>query len=154
MGKGGGGQPGSGARRLQNMDSEEIRTVRSFNEAINRHDVNGIVSLMAANHTFIDSRGGVTDGVDRMKEGWTDFFRMFPDYRNHMSGFLQEGTKVMAFGHVSGTYNGKRGLVSGNRITMPAAWRAVVQDGRVVEWQVYADWSEGARIMEEDAKAG
>ena len=135
------------------MESEEIRTVRLFNEAINRHDVESLGSLMPVDHTFIDSGGTVTSGVDKMKDGWKDFFRMFPDYRHEISGYLQNGNTIMAFGHASGTYNGKRGLVAENRITMPAAWRAVVQHGRVSEWQVYADWSECGKTIEEDERA-
>jgi ketosteroid isomerase-like protein len=137
----------------EKMESEEIRTVRLFNQAINRHDVERLCSLMAADHAFIDSGGTVTTGVNVMKDGWRDFFEMFPDYRNEFSGYLQNGDTVMAFGRASGTYNGKRGLVPENRITMPAAWRAIVQHGRVLEWQVYADWSEGGKTIEEDERA-
>jgi len=135
------------------METEEIRLVRAFNEAINRHDVEALCALMAPDHSFIDSGGGVTTGVETMKTGWSDFFRMFPDYENDMSGFLQDGNAVMAYGGASGTYNGKRGLVPENRITMPAAWRAIVRNGLIQEWQVFADWSEGAKIMEEDERS-
>ena len=53
-----------------------------------------------------------------------------------------------------GTFNGKRGLVPENRIKMPAAWKAMVANGKIKHWQVYADWTEGCRIIEEDKKAG
>lgn len=135
------------------MESEEVRIVRLFNEAINRHDVDGISALMAEDHTFTDSGGTVTTGVESMKDGWEGFFSMFPDYRNEISGYLQDGITIMAYGSASCTYNGNRGLVPENRITMPAAWRAVVRDGRVVEWQVFVDWSEGGKIIEDDDRA-
>ena len=52
------------------------------------------------------------------------------------------------------TYNGKRGLIPKNRIAMPAAWKATVADGKVKLWQVYCDWTEGMRIIEEDKQSG
>lgn len=135
------------------METQEIRIVRLFNEAINRHDVEALCSFMAPDHTFIDAGGGITTGIETMKKGWEDFFQMFPDYRNEMSGYLQDGNIIMAYGCATGTYNGKRGLVLENRITMPAAWKAVIQNGLIRDWQVYADWSEGVKIIEEDGRA-
>jgi hypothetical protein len=37
---------------------------------------------------------------------------------------------------------------------MTAAWRAAIRDGRVRLWQVYADWTEGLRIIDEDSRSG
>ena len=124
-----------------------------FNEAINRQDVTALCSFMAPDHTFFDPGGGATVGVESMRKGWSEFFQMFPDYRNEMLGFLQEANTIMAYGRAVGTYNGNRGLVPENRITMPAAWRAVIENGLIREWQVYADWSEAAKIFDEDEKA-
>jgi ketosteroid isomerase-like protein len=136
------------------METSEIRIVRAFTEAINAGDVEGLISLMAEDHKFIDSGGTVVTGLDGMAEGWRGFFQMFPDYKNEVDGYLQEGNLVMAHGTARGTYNGNRGLVPENRIEMPAAWKAIVENDRIKEWQVYADWTEGARIIEEDKKTG
>jgi len=35
-------------------------------------------------------------------------------------------------------------------MAMPAAWRAVIDGNKIKEWRVYADWTEGQRIMEKD----
>jgi len=61
---------------------------------------------------------------------------------------------VAAFGSAAGTYNGKRGLVPENRIEMPAAWKAIVENGKIKFWQVYADWTEGYKIINEDNEKG
>jgi len=37
---------------------------------------------------------------------------------------------------------------------MPAAWKAVVENGKVRLWQVYTDWTEGVRIIDEDKRIG
>jgi len=85
-----------------------------------------------------------------MIEGWKAYFAMFPDYEILVDTTLTENGTVAIFGSVSGTYNGKRGLIPKNRIAMSAAWKASVADGKVKVWQVYCDWTEGLRIIEED----
>ena len=127
--------------------------MRAFVAAINRRDASLVCSLMTEDHTFVDSLGTVARGREGMEEGWTEYFRMFPDYRVELEEFVQDGSVVAAFGSASGTYNGRRGLVRENRIGMPAAWKAVVEDGKIRFWQVYADWTEGCRIIDEDGRA-
>lgn len=133
------------------MDTPEIKTVKAFNDAITAGDAELMASLMAEDHTFIDAQGTVVVGIEKMTEGWKGFFRMFPDYKNE---FEINGNMVAAFGTASGTYNGNRGLVPENKIKMPSAWKAIVENGKIKLWQVYADWTEGSRIIEEDGKAG
>ena len=41
-----------------------------------------------------------------------------------------------------------------NRIVMPAAWRARVEDGEVKLWQICADWTEGMKTIEKDKGMG
>ncbi len=125
----------------------------AFVKAVNSHDPGGISRLTAKGYTFIDSRGAEHAGRSNALAGWRQYFRMFPDYRIKVDHVAEGAGFAALFGSARGTYNGKRGLVRGNRIWMPAAWRAVAKDGRIVLWQVYADWTEGFRIMEEDAKS-
>jgi len=78
---------------------------------------------------------------------------MFPDYKMQVERMFAQESVVAVFGSAAGTYNGKRGLVPQNRIEMPAAWKAVVENGKIKLWQVYADWTEGCRIIDEDEKS-
>jgi len=132
------------------MTSIEIEVVKSFIAAINRRAPSRIFSLMTADHTLIDSSGGIRSGRENVAAGWEEYFCMFPDYKIRVERILGDKNLVAVFGSASGTYNGKRGLVPENRIEMPAAWKAVVKEGKVRLWQVYADWTEGARIINED----
>jgi ketosteroid isomerase-like protein len=134
------------------MTANASVVVAAFIAAINRHDVPAIAALMTEDHVFVDSRGSVVSGRREMTAGWTDYFRLFPDYTVDVETLLAEGEVVAVFGSASGTYNGQRGLVPENRIEMPAAWRAVVQAGQVKRWQVYADWTEGMRTIAADAE--
>jgi len=128
--------------------------VRAFIAAINKGDPTVFSELMTEDHTFVDSGGTVESGRSKMAKGWDEYFQMFPDFRIEVECLLQDGNLVAAFGRASGTYNGKRGLVPANRIEMPAAWKAIVEDGKIKFWQVYADWSEGGRIIAEDGQHG
>jgi ketosteroid isomerase-like protein len=134
--------------------SHDADVVTAFIEAINRHDVAALADLMSEDHIFIDSSGGRVSGRKEMITGWKAYFSMFPDFKILVDTTLTENGTVAVFGSVSGTYNGKRGLIPKNRIAMPASWKANVADGKVKLWQVYCDWTEGMRIIEEDKKSG
>ena len=135
------------------MDTKEIRTVKTFNNAINEGNIELLSSLMTEDHTFIDASGAAHSGVKEMTEGWKDFFRMFPDYKNNFESILQDGNLVVALGTASGTYNGNRGLIPENRIKWTAAWKAIVENDKIKLWQVFTDWSVAIKIIEEDHKA-
>jgi ketosteroid isomerase-like protein len=134
------------------MATKEINVVKAFIEAINRRSPAELSDLMSEDHTFIDSAGRIESGRANMTSGWEAYFQMFPDYEIKIEDILGGQTLVAVFGSASGTYNGKRGLVQENRIKKPAAWKAVVENEKIKLWQVYADWTEGYRIIDEDDK--
>jgi ketosteroid isomerase-like protein len=136
------------------MGNEEIDIVKAFIAVINAGDVSRLSGLMTEDHVFVDSSGRVESGRGNMTAGWSQYFSMFPDYRIAIQDILQDGGLVAVFGSASGTYNGKRGLVPENRIAMPAAWKAVVENGKIKFWQVYADWTAGCKIIADDNAQG
>jgi ketosteroid isomerase-like protein len=135
------------------MNSSASEVVRAFIQAINHRDVVELSEVMTEDHTFVDSAGTIVSGRHKMAEGWEGYFGMFPDYEIRIEKIFSDGNHVAVFGSAAGTYNGKRGLVSQNRIEMPAAWWGKVKDGKVQYWQVYADWTEGSKIIEEDGRS-
>jgi hypothetical protein len=122
------------------MTPQEI--AQQFVTAINTHDVECLATLMTSDHRFIDSLGAVVEGRDSMCDGWKFYFAMVPDYRLEISRcFSAETTKdeIMLVGVASGSY-WSNGLKRPNsRWSTPVALRAVVRDGQIAEWQVYAD---------------
>ena len=134
--------------------TSDHNVVEAFIAAINRRNLSEISDLMTADHTFVDSAGRIESGRERMIAGWEQYFRLFPDFKIEIESILGDKGHVAVFGSTSGIYNGKRGLVPENRIEMPAAWKAAVEGGKVKHWQVYADWTEGLKIINEDKKAG
>jgi len=135
------------------MVATEIDAVKAFITAINRRNPSEISGLMTEDHAFVDSGGQTIAGRANMTASWEAYFRMFPDYEIRIESILGERALVAVFGFASGTYNGKRGLVPENRIEMPAAWKAVVSNGKIKLWQVYTDWTEGAKIIDQDGRA-
>jgi predicted ester cyclase len=135
------------------MPSTAREVVLAFIGAINHRSPQEISDLMTDDHVFVDSAGTVATGRREMVSGWAEYFRMFPDYEILVDSLIVRTPRVAVFGRARGTYNGKRGLVPENRIEMPAAWQAIVAGDRICHWQVYADWTAGWRVIEQDRQA-
>ncbi len=109
-----------------------IDVVRGFIGRINDHDVAGLSALLTEDHRFVDSLGSVFVGRETLRAGWTDYFRLVSEYRITVDEFADGGSSLLLVGSVAGRSGGVDWKV-------PAAWRAVVRDGRIAEWQVYVD---------------
>ena len=120
-------------------ESDPARVVIRFVNEINRHDVAALLGLVSDDHVFVDGLGHELRGRERLREAWTSYFAMFPDYRILIEHHLEVGIVVGLFGSASGTYAKDGELSPTRRWKIPAAWMAVVRDGRVDHWQVYAD---------------
>ena len=122
-------------------------TVAQFIACINRQDVEGLCRLMTPDHLFVDSLGMEIRGREPMREGWRAYFGMVPDYHIAVTDHLETGPVVALFGRASGTYAPGGQLRQQNRWETPAAWKAVVRDGLIAEWRVYADNEPMWRLM-------
>jgi ketosteroid isomerase-like protein len=109
-----------------------MKTIAGFAAAINSHDLEKIAALMSDDHTFIDAHGNEMAGKETMKEGWASYFGLFPDYYIEIEQIFSEGDLGVAYGCA-------RAGTGENAWKIPAAWRAIVRDGKIRLWQVYAD---------------
>jgi hypothetical protein len=105
---------------------------KNFVSAINAHDVAALAALMSPDHLFLDSLGNRVAGAARMQLGWRGYFAMCPDYRIQIDQLLSELGTILAVGEAGGT-------IDSVPWRTPAAWKAIIRDGAVVEWQVFAD---------------
>ena len=110
-----------------------------FVDRINRHDVAGLAALMTEDHRFVDGLGQEVQGREQMEKGWLGYLAWFPDYSIKVDDVLSQGDVVALFGTAQGTYLTKENPSVETHWQIPAAWKAVVRDGRVAEWRVYAD---------------
>jgi ketosteroid isomerase-like protein len=111
------------------MDSSMLMlTALRFNERINRQDLEGLAELMTDDHTFIDSGGNVTKGKNVMKEGWREFFKKYPDYRNKFTSVTVQDNVVVMVGYSTCSFKPLDG---------PSIWTARIRGRRVSEWRVF-----------------
>ena len=119
-------------------------TILAFVGRINAHDIEGLAALMSDDHTFIDAHGNQVSGKVKMIAGWRAYFKWFPDYHIEITDVFESGESAALFGFAGGSYSGKQG----ESWRLPAAWKAIVKDGRVTLWQVFADTKIPFEIIE------
>jgi len=125
------------------MTDNEI--VHAFVKSINDHDVDKIYDLMSENHVFIDRYGEKHVGKIGMKEGWQNYYQMFPDYVIEITDLFEYNSVFGLFGYASGTYKNIKDKSTSNFWKTTAAWKAVVENKKIIHWQVYCDYT---RLME------
>jgi GNAT superfamily N-acetyltransferase/ketosteroid isomerase-like protein len=117
---------------------DPISLVMRFNDNINAQDADGLRALMTEDHKFIDSAGDVDYGREEMTQGWRDFFKSFPDYRNLFTLVEAKDDFVVILGRSVCKYEPLHG---------PAIWTAKTRDDLVAEWRVYLDTDETRRKL-------
>ena len=120
---------------------------QAFVRAINRQDGVAAADLMSPGHRFVDSLGSVTEGPEKMREGWKAYFRMVPDYAVAIEETYVGGPVVVMLGVAQGTYSRDGQLHPENLWQTPVAIRALIEDGLVAEWRVYADNEPIRKVM-------
>ena len=115
------------------------QAAQRFVDHINSYDVDAIATLLTADHRFIDSLGGEARGREALREGWRQYFRVVPDYRIDVERILVDGPHVVLLGVARRTYLADGARQDKNAWFTPAALRALIHDGLIAEWQVYAD---------------
>jgi ketosteroid isomerase-like protein len=113
--------------------------VYEFVDAINCANVDKMVALMTTDHLFIDSQDNKMEGKDNLRQAWIGYFALFPDYKIEINEILEKDSLICMFGYASGTYKNLIGEDNRNRWRIPAAWRAIVTDDHIKNWQVYCD---------------
>jgi SnoaL-like domain len=118
---------------------EPLEIAMDFIKRINSGNVDAICELMTDGHIFQDALGKRFLGREKMRQGWRAYFDVVAQYQIRANEFFQTDERLAIFGSASGIYAGKVAATPDNFWEVPAAWRAVVHDGLVAEWRVYAD---------------
>jgi len=132
---------------MESIGNSAESVAQAFVRAINRQDVDRLTALMSPSHRFIDSRGKVIEGREKMREGWADYFRMVPDYSVAIEELYPSDPIALMLGMASGTYSSDGKLHPENRWQTPVAIRVLVEEGLVAEWRVYADNEPIRKVM-------
>lgn len=124
------------------------QTILAFIDRINAHNADGLGDLMNDDHTFIDAHGNQVSGKEKMIAGWRAYFEWFPDYYIEVTDVFEDGDKLALFGFAGGSYQNQKT----ESWRLPAAWKAIVKDGRVTLWQVFADTKIPFDLIERNTK--
>ena len=122
-----------------------------FVAAINAHDIEKMIMLMAVDHVFVDAYGNIAS-KEMMIHGWPGYFSWFPDYLIEIDEILENANTIALFGYASGTYHGETTADNKNYWRIPVAWRVIVENGLIKSWQVYADSKIPFDIMNDNDK--
>lgn len=110
---------------------EPERVALAFVERINLGDVPRLMELMTEDHEFVDMAGDSFRGLALMRQAWTDYFRLFPDYQIQVETAAINGDSVVLIGRSDGSLP--------DDLQGRAIWTARIQEGRVAQWRVCAD---------------
>ncbi len=110
-------------------------TIQAFIDSINAHDVESLAKLMSDDHVFIDPHGNEMRGKETMTAGWRGYFEWFPDYYIEITDAFENGELSAMFGFAGGSFKGNAEA----KWRLPAAWKAIVKNGTIALWQVFAD---------------
>src|SRR5262245_41120992 len=133
-------------RRESMPENNPIDIVLRFEQLINSRNAAAICGLMTTEGVFIDSLGNRIEGQAKLQAAWQGYFKMVPDYSISLCVIFADVNAVAVFGSAQGTFSKDGQLSKDNFWKMPASWRAVVKDGKIAIWQVYAD-NEPIRVI-------
>ena len=128
----------------------EKETVYEFVKSINEHNVNKIHELMDNDFKFIDAYGNEETGKAHMRESWIGYFSWFPDYEIEIIDLFSNSNIFVILGFASGTYQNKKVANNENHWRLPAAWRVIVDENKIKQWQVYCDSKIPFEIIEKN----
>lgn len=133
-------RPSSGPKSATPDESSHppasLETVLEYIERINAHDAEGLSELASSDLRFVDARG---EEFHLTSEGWGSYFEGVPDYHIDVDQILAADEFVAVFGSAKGTTKGPGTRGGRKEWEVPAAWKAVVRDGKLVEWHVFCD---------------
>jgi uncharacterized protein (TIGR02246 family) len=113
--------------------------VLRFLECINQRDADKLAELMTEDHVFVDSLGQSVRGREKMRAGWRGYYAFCPDYWVSHEEIFASGNSVAVFGAAGGILAANGKLPPENKWRTRVAWLAIVENGLVKEWRVYAD---------------
>jgi hypothetical protein len=118
------------------MNPDPIEIVNKFNDCINDQDIDKLARMMTDDHRFIDRDGKSYGPKTYMVDGWKNFFRSFPDYKNTFEKIRSKKDQVYVLGFAY--WNEEEPYD-------PVIWRARIDRDLIAEWQILVDTPENRK---------
>lgn len=122
-----------------NDAADSVNIVKEYIKRINEHDLKGMLEITNDDASFVDSMGINTTGKFNMRSAWDVLLTFFPDYTVQVKDIISKNGMVAVFGKAKGTLATDGKILDENKFEIPASWTAVVKDGKIEKWRVYAD---------------
>ena len=119
------------------MPTRPIDVVLRFEQTINSRNPAAIVGLLTTDS--VDSLGTRLQGLEKLRAAWEGYFKMVPDYTISHEEIFNHGDTVAVFGSARGTFSQDSQIRKENFWETTAAWRALVKDEKIAQWQIFAD---------------
>jgi ketosteroid isomerase-like protein len=113
--------------------------ILDYIDAINKADVDRILNIMTDDHVLIDSHDNKMTGKDNLRQAWTGYFGLFPDYKIEVNEIIEKDSLFCIFGYASGTYKNLKNKDNSNYWKNPIALTAIIKDSHIKQWQIYTD---------------
>ncbi|MEE2753109.1 MAG: ion transporter [Candidatus Latescibacterota bacterium] len=110
------------------IESNE-ETVTRFVDAINRHDIETIISLTTDNHRMIVQDAAETVGDERLRDYWKEQFSSTSGYAIRVRTVMSKEDRVILAGSVIGD----------TQDAVPAVWVVRIENRQIAEWRFYAE---------------
>ncbi|TIX51599.1 nuclear transport factor 2 family protein [Alteraurantiacibacter aquimixticola] len=110
---------------------------QEFVDACNARDTVAMARILADDVVFEDSRGGRIEGRDEMLRALAAVNQVAPDLRVEINRASNLGDTALLAG---------RSLTSNHTLVCDTQWRAVVRDGKLVEWQAFGHPAESSLV--------
>lgn len=122
------------------MHSEAMRITLDFVDKINQGDVQGLMSMLSPDHTFIDIQGNVKEGEPQIMEAWQEYLHTYPDYQIFIHRFFNLDDGAALVGHTTGSHLGLSDVDEFQ--TEGIIWVSQVKGGKLTSWKLYHDTHE------------
>lgn len=124
---------------MEGIHNMEEQIIYDLIDAVNACDAERIRALTAANVNFIGPCGERIEGSDAVCDAWEELFARVADYHFEAERLVAMPDGFVVLGCKGGTCIGSGiGSVGGPALRqLPAAWRVVVEAGRIKVWQVF-----------------
>lgn len=114
-----------------------VKLAMAFVEACNARDAAALNLLLDEDFTFEDSRGGTIRGRSEMLAALVAVQSVAPDLRVEIDSAVRRGDSVLLTG---------RSITSNECLAVDTQWRALIRNGRVIEWQAFGRKSERSLV--------
>ena len=128
------------------MSNKALDITLTFVENINKHDVNGLIGLLAPEHKFIDMGGSIETDRDQLKKAWKTYLETYPGYQIYIRQIFMDEDTIYMLGHTTGSHlnlpDEKEFLGEG------VIWISKVKDGQLSHWQLINDSPEEMKRLD------